>query len=139
MIYKLFTDGGARGNPGPGASSYVLFNENNELIWFDSKFIGSSATNNQAEYEAILMGLKYISRLGPKENDEIICHLDSELVVKQINGEYKVKNLELKKIYEQVIDLKQSKNIVFKHIAREYNKFADKLVNICLDSQNGNS
>lgn len=134
MAYKLFTDGGSRGNPGPAAIGIILFGEDDKLLWFDSKYIGNT-TNNIAEYKAILHGLGIYSKMVNEiEEHELICSLDSELVVKQLNGEYKVKDANLREIYEKVIDLKKEMNIKFKHVYREYNKFADKLVNISLDA-----
>ncbi len=104
MKYKLFTDGGSRGNPGPAAIGIILFDEDNKLVWFDSKYIGN-ATNNIAEYKAILHGLNTYSKLVSETDEhELICHLDSELVVKQLNGEYKVKDANLKDIYTRVVE-----------------------------------
>lgn len=128
--YKLFSDGGARGNPGPSASAYLLY-ENNKIIEFDSKFLGNS-TNNIAEYTALLIGLEYVVKKNIKE---ITCFLDSELVVKQLKGEYKVKHENLKPIFEKISKLIcQFSKIEFVHIERSKNFFADKLVNITLDA-----
>lgn len=131
MTLKLFTDGGARGNPGPAGIGAILF-EDDKLIWFESEYIGK-ATNNYAEYKAILLGLQKTLKIYP--DAEIICHLDSELVVKQLNGEYKVKNKPLKILNDKIQDLIVGKTIIFKHVYREDNKFADKLVNISLDAR----
>ncbi len=131
MSLKLFSDGGARGNPGPSGIGFILFDNNNNLLWFESKYIGE-ATNNIAEYMALFEGLKYVHKNHP--NEELICHLDSELVVKQLNGEYKIKNEGLKPLFSDIKKLVTSKT-KFVHIERAKNKFADKLVNISLDAK----
>ncbi len=133
--YKLFTDGGARGNPGPSAIGALIFDEHDKLLWFDAKFIGS-ATNNIAEYKALILGLEHFVKNINNNKAQITCYLDSELIVKQINREYKVKNETLKNFYSKVLDLSKNLDITFSHVERKYNKFADKLVNICLDAQN---
>lgn len=137
MTYKLYTDGGARGNPGPAAAGAILFDENDQLVWFESIYLGNT-TNNYAEYEAILIGLKYFTKTFNSSN-KIICHLDSELIVKQLNGEYKVKNQDLKLKFDKVKSLIEEYNVEFVHVYRELNKFADKLVNISMDAANEKS
>ena len=128
---KLFTDGGARGNPGPAAIGGVLYDGQKKLGEF-SIYIGET-TNNQAEYKAIEEGL----RLAWKNNiSDLKCYLDSELVVKQLNKEYRVKDKDLAKIFVKVWNLSlKFKSIKFYHIRRELNKEADKLVNNALDSR----
>ncbi|MBT4516494.1 MAG: ribonuclease HI family protein [Candidatus Komeilibacteria bacterium] len=128
---RLFTDGGARGNPGPAAIGGVFYDGDNKIADF-SKYIGET-TNNQAEYQALEHGLK----LAIKNNiKELECYLDSELVVKQLNKEYKVKNKELAKIFVKTWNLSlKFKKISFAHVRREYNKEADALVNKALDEQ----
>lgn len=129
--YILFTDGGARGNPGPGAIGVVLKDEAGELVYEASQYIGPS-TNNEAEYKALLHGLQVVKQ---KEFDEVSCNLDSELVVKQLNGQYKVKNENLKILFDEIKKLQlEMPNITFTHIPREKNKLADKLVNNALDN-----
>ena len=129
-MFRLFTDGGARGNPGPAAIGIFLF-QDSELVDFSGSFIGLQ-TNNFAEYKALVEGLN----LAIKNNvEEIDCYLDSELVVKQLLGEYKVKNKIIKVFYDKVIELKKSfKSINFHHIPREKNKNADRMLNLILDS-----
>jgi len=130
-MVKLFTDGGARGNPGPAAIGGVIFDGKNNLAQF-SKYIGE-ATNNQAEYQAIEEGLNLALDNNIKELE---CYLDSELVVKQLNKEYKVKDKELAKVFVRVWNLSlKFKKISFNHVRREYNKDADALVNKALDEQ----
>jgi len=130
-MIKLFTDGGSRGNPGPAAIGGVFYDGKNKLADF-SKYIGAT-TNNQAEYQALEHGLK----LAIKNNiKELACYLDSELVVKQVNKEYKVKDKALAKIFVKVWNLSlKFKQISFTHVRREYNKEADALVNKALDEQ----
>lgn len=127
---KLFTDGGSRGNPGPAAIGAVLI-EDDKVIGQVSKQIGK-ATNNQAEYQALLAGLK----LALENNIEnIVCYLDSELVVKQMQQEYRVKDKDLQKVFVKVWNESlKFKKIIYQHIPREKNKEADKLVNLALDA-----
>ena len=98
----IYSDGGARGNPGPAAIAFIALNDKGETVKADSRFIGVH-TNNQAEYEALLMALKFAS---DKKTQEIVCHLDSELVAKQLNGQYAVKNNELWLLWRKVQQLK---------------------------------
>lgn len=126
----IYSDGGARGNPGPAGIGVVLYNEDKEVIEEISKHIGE-ATNNIAEYKAIIEGLKKAKELKAEELD---CYLDSELVVKQLNGEYKVKNQGLAPLYLEIHNLKLSfKKITFTHIKRALNAEADALANKAMD------
>jgi len=126
----LHTDGGARGNPGPAGIGVVL-----EIGGKKQEFketIGE-ATNNQAEYRAIILGLEKAQEAGVTE---VECYLDSELVVKQLNGEYKVKNEALAPLFVKVFNLAyEFKKISYRHIRREANKHADRLVNEALDGK----
>ena len=125
-----FSDGGARGNPGPAGIGAVLFNDKNEIVEELSFYLGET-TNNQAEYRALIMVMKKAQSLGATELE---CYLDSELVVKQLKGEYKVKHPDLKPLFEQAKSLiSQIKNVSFKHIRRELNKQADQLANQAMD------
>ncbi len=137
-IYKIYTDGGARGNPGPAACGAVIRNEREEIILEASKFIGI-ATNNQAEYKALILALEEVQNIFTKEKSgekHIECHLDSELVVKQLNKEYKIKNEGLKPLFTQVCGLISNfDSVKFIYIPREQNKSADKLVNKELDAR----
>jgi len=126
----LYTDGGARGNPGPAGIGAVLYNEAKEKIAEISKYLGV-ATNNQAEYIALIEGLKKAKELKAKEVD---VFMDSELVVKQLNREYKVKNKDLAPLFLQVYNLSLNfSKISFSHIYREANKVADALANEAMD------
>ncbi|MCW4003884.1 MAG: ribonuclease HI family protein [Candidatus Bathyarchaeota archaeon] len=131
---QIFSDGGARGNPGPAAVAFIALNERGETVKADSRFIGIR-TNNQAEYEALLMALKFAAEQGAQE---IVCHLDSELVVKQLNGQYTVKNYQLQQLWQKVQEAKRIfKKICFVNVPRTNPQIqrADTLVNITLDEQ----
>lgn len=130
----IYSDGGARGNPGPAAIAFIALNGKGETVKADSSFIGVH-TNNQAEYEALLMALKFAS---DTKAQEVVCHLDSELVAKQLNGEYTVKNHELKQLWRSVQELKKCfLKISFVNVPRSNSQIqrADELVNKTLDEQ----
>ncbi|MCW3994726.1 MAG: ribonuclease HI family protein [Candidatus Bathyarchaeota archaeon] len=136
MTQKLFiySDGGARGNPGPAAIAFLALNQRGEIIKADSRFIGER-TNNQAEYEALLLALNFAHQARAQE---VICYLDSELVVKQLNGEYSVKNRELQQLWRKVSELKAGfQSIRFVNVPRSntYISRADALVNRSLDAE----
>ncbi len=125
-----FSDGGARGNPGPAGIGAVLYNEKNELLEELSFYLGET-TNNQAEYRALIMALEKAQALGATEMD---CYLDSELVVKQLNREYKVKNQDLAPLFLKVHNISLAfKKISFHHVPREKNSVADGLANRAMD------
>jgi len=127
---SLFTDGAARGNPGPAGAGFVLFNDANEVVFEGAKYLGE-ATNNQAEYTALDEGLKKALEL---ECAEINIYMDSELIVKQIKGEYRVKNQGLKPMFKDVtLKLSKFENYTISHVRRENNKQADKLANKAID------
>lgn len=131
----VHSDGGARGNPGPAAIGVVIEKEDREIIEEISEAIGDT-TNNIAEYTAVLRGLQVLGVLfGAKTADiEVDWRLDSELVVKQLAGEYKVKNPGLRPLYEEIRDLRaRFPHLTLKHVRREENKEADRLVNEALD------
>ncbi len=126
----LFTDGGARGNPGPAGIGFVLTGIGSAPILY-KEYIGKG-TNNQAEYKALLSG---ITRAKKEGVEDLMCYLDSELVVKQVRGEYRVKNEELKVILGEIKELLPAfKSITFQHVPRSKNAIADKLVNEALDA-----
>jgi ribonuclease HI len=130
MKLKLFTDGGARGNPGPAGIGAVIYDDKNKVLEKLKKYIGET-TNNQAEYQALVLGLNKAKDL---KATEVECFLDSELVVKQLNGQYKVKDQELAKHFLTIWNLKNDfKKVTFKHIRREKNELADQLVNEAID------
>jgi ribonuclease HI len=130
MKLILHSDGGARGNPGPAGIGAILHDEKGLVVAEISKFIGTT-TNNQAEYQALIAGLEKALSL---KVDSLDCFLDSELVVKQINREYKVKNKELAPLFLQVYNLlTKLKNVRFIHVPRAHNKEADRLANEAMD------
>ncbi len=126
----IFTDGGARGNPGPAGIGAVIYDSDKKIIAEISEYLGET-TNNQAEYRALIAALKRATTLEAKE---IECYLDSELVVKQLNREYKVKNKDLAPLFLEIHNLSLNfKNISYTHIPRERNKEADRLANEAMD------
>lgn len=125
MPATLYTDGGARGNPGPAGIGFVLSLPNQEPI-LHAEHIGQ-ATNNQAEYRALIAGL---ARAKKENVRELNVFLDSELLVEQMKGNYKVKNAGLKPLHNQAQQLAAHfTHLTFTHIPREKNKKADRLVN----------
>lgn len=131
MTCHVYTDGGARGNPGPGAIGVVITDENDQVIYELSKYIGQ-CTNNEAEYTALWTGLQTALNKGCTEAEVFV---DSELVVKQVNGEYKVKNTRLQRMYQRVKNLADSfEQVKFTHVKRSENQRADTLVNQALDN-----
>ena len=133
MIYTN-SDGGSRGNPGPGAIG-VIVREDGKILTKYSGFIGKIVTNNIAEYEALIKALELASEFT---KDELTCILDSELVVKQLLGEYKVKNEKLRELFCKVQKLQDNfKRIIYLHVSR-WNKFqriADELLNEELENR----
>jgi ribonuclease HI len=128
----IYTDGGARGNPGPAGIGAVIFNEKEEIIGQYKKYIGET-TNNQAEYQAVVLGLEEAKKL---KVEEIELRMDSELVCSQINGVYKIKNPDFQDSFIKIYNLKQAfKKIEFKYIPREKNKLADSLANQAMDEK----
>jgi ribonuclease HI len=128
---KIYTDGGARGNPGPAAAGIALYNNADNLIKIDGKYLGEM-TNNQAEYNSLILALQHAQRLNAKK---VTCYLDSELIVKQLTGKYKTKSRNISKLKEQTDKLAKSfDTISFIHVKRDQNKISDKLVNIVLDA-----
>ncbi|MDP4001137.1 MAG: ribonuclease HI family protein [bacterium] len=127
----IYTDGGARGNPGPAAIGVVVRNQSGETLAQISMRIGET-TNNQAEYQALIVGLNKAIELGAIQ---VTCIMDSELVVKQLTGQYKIKEPGLQKRVAEVLQLSHKfQSIDFKHVLREKNQLADELVNKALDA-----
>lgn len=132
----IHTDGGARGNPGPAACAFVA-EADGKIIQKESKFLGIT-TNNFAEYQGVILAYKWLTS---NKQDLVInnlsFYLDSELIVRQLNGAYKVKDKTLLGLFQQVGDLSKSVDvdIFYKHIPRTKNKIADFFVNEELDSR----
>lgn len=128
-MHKLFTDGGSRGNPGKSAAAFYIFKDD-EVLTSGGEYLKIN-TNNYAEYIGLILGLKE----ALKQNiAQLEVFMDSELIIKQINGQYKVSSIDLKPLHAEVKSLcgKFTKT-TFKHIPRAENKLADKLVNLILD------
>ena len=131
MKARLFTDGGARGNPGPAASAFVLEAEDGTVLEARGTAIGV-ATNNVAEYRALVDGLRRASELGISELEVVS---DSELLVKQMRGEYRVKNEVLRVLHRDASTLAgRIGRVTYTAVRREQNELADRLVNEALDS-----
>jgi len=129
-MINLYTDGGSRGNPGQSAVGVVLKNEHGKILEKVGKYIGKG-TNNEAEYTALITGLKLCLA---KNEAQVNCFLDSELVVKQLKGLYKVKEPRMKLFFEKIKELeKKFKTVNYTHIERKLNKEADAIVNQVLD------
>lgn len=126
------TDGGSRGNPGSGACAAVLKDYNGSVLEAKGKFLGC-CTNNEAEYNGLILGLSLALEKGA---DSVEILMDSELVVKQLRGEYRVKEPKLLPLYKKVKELAdQIGNVSYHAIPREQNKAADKIVNQVLDER----
>ena len=134
----IYTDGGSRGNPGPAAIGVVFCNEKGQTIKDYFKFLGKK-TNNEAEYEAVIFALKKFKQLFGKKiakNSEVELKSDSELLVKQLKGEYKILDSKIQALFLTTWNLKLDfKKVKFKAISREKNKQADRLVNEALDAE----
>lgn len=145
MIFKskskliIYTDGGSRGNPGPAAFGYVIQDETGLVIKRQGAAIGIK-TNNEAEYAAVIAALKKAKQMLGKEKLKhaiIEVRMDSELAVRQLSGAYKIENKGLQPLFMELWNLRVELGgtIVFKHIPREENKEADRMVNEALDAE----
>lgn len=136
MRLKVFTDGGARGNPGPGACAFVVKDEAGNLREKRGKFLGMS-TNNEAEYQAVIEALSYLGNTSDRRSiSDVDFFLDSNLVVNQLNGKFKVKESRLRELLLKVRELERAMEdaqIGYSHVPREENSEADGLVNETLD------
>lgn len=129
----LFTDGGSRGNPGQAAIAAILEDPATGTVLREHALAIGVETNNVAEYRALIEGLKMAREYAP---NRLVCHLDSELVVKQVNGEYRVKMPALQTFVDEIRELAaELPDVVFMHIPREDNYRADALVNRALDDE----
>ena len=132
MKAKLFTDGGSRGNPGPAAYGFVIEAEDGHVLAAEGEAIGP-ATNNVAEYSGLVAGLERAAELGVRELEVVS---DSELLVKQMQGEYRVKNEALKELWEEANDLERRfSRVRYTAVRRAHNELADRLVNEALDAE----
>ena len=136
--YIIHTDGGSRGNPGPAALGVVIEKVGGDLKKEYGEFLGR-ATNNEAEYQAVIFSLKKLKQLAGKEEARkavVEVHTDSELLTRQLNGQYKIMDEKMQKFFLQIWNLKLDfKEVIFKHVPREENKGADRMVNVVLDKE----
>ncbi len=132
MKARLSTDGGARGNPGPAAYGYVLEADDGHILAAHGEAIGR-ATNNVAEYRGLVAGMAKAAELGVRELEVIS---DSELLVKQMRGDYRVKNEALRALWEEANDLERRfAKVRYTAVRRAHNELADRLVNEALDAE----
>ncbi len=129
---KVYSDGASRGNPGPSAIAFMILSEDEKILKRHSRYVGVR-TNNQAEYEALILALEFASKLS---RQEVVCHLDSELIVNHLNEEYQVRNPKLKTLWLKVDELKRDfEKISFIRVPRtdSYIQSVDWLANQILD------
>lgn len=135
MNLTINTDGGARGNPGPAGIGAVIYDEMGKILSEHKKYIGN-ATNNVAEYKALIMALEECKNIQNLKSEilNLTIRMDSELIVRQMTGQYKIKEPTLKLLAAEVLKLVNNfKSVNFVHVKREQNKLADKLVNQAID------
>ncbi len=136
MQFTIHADGGARGNPGPSGAGAMIRDEFGNSVASVSKFLGTR-TNNFAEYEAVILGFKALMKIVPpakRKKTNVTVKMDSELVIKQMQGVYKTKNAILKKQHTRLASLAAKfQNISFIHVPREENSDADFLANEAMD------
>lgn len=131
MKLLINTDGGSRGNPGPAGIGVVIRNDQEQIVFEHGSYIGET-TNNVAEYSALVKALETARDMGATE---LVVRMDSELIVKQMQGLYKIKEPTLQELAGKVIKLKSGfASVTFTHVRREYNKDADRMVNQALDA-----
>lgn len=127
----IFTDGGSRGNPGPAASGFVLYDEAKNILHAEGVYLGET-TNNVAEYTAVVLALEKAKEIGATH---LNIQMDSELIVRQMTGIYKIKQPHIQELAGKVFRLLNNfTHYNFGHVRREFNKVADKLVNQALDA-----
>ena len=136
--YLIHTDGGSRGNPGPAAIGVVIEKSGGGPKHEYGEFLGH-ATNNEAEYKAVIFALKKVKQLIGKEEAkkaQLEIHVDSELLTRQVNGQYKIADEKIQKLFLELWNLKLDfGEVTVKHVRREENKEADKMVNYALDKE----
>ena len=135
-VLRLFTDGAARGNPGPAGVGLVLEDAEGMRLWGGHRYLGT-ATNNQAEYEALIAGLSEAARWNP---ERLEVYMDSQLVVEQLAGRYRVRSGELKTLHARALALLRGfRDWQVKHVPRERNRGADALANRAIDEHKAKS
>lgn len=126
----VYSDGASRGNPGKASCGFVIFlSKSKQQLLRQGTYLGKK-TNNQAEYAGVILAIRKAKEYQPKK---IHCYLDSELIVKQLHGIYKVKDIEMKRLFALVVAEMSETEIEFTHILRAYNKEADAMANLALD------
>jgi len=126
--YTLYFDGCSKGNPGLAGAGAVIYDKDMVEVWCLAQLVGTNSTNNEAEYTGLLIGLRRAVEMGVSE---LMVRGDSQLIVRQLKGEYKVKSVSLKPLYLEAVELISRIRIVqFEHVYREFNKRADELSNI---------
>jgi len=136
-MFRIYSDGASRGNPGISAIAFIILSGDGKLLKRDSRYVGIR-TNNQAEYEALKSALESASTLT---DQEVTCYMDSELVIKHLNGEYQVRSPKLKVLWLEVQELKQKfRRISFRNVSRTdiHIKQVDRLANQALDRVKNN-
>ncbi|MCD6550405.1 ribonuclease HI family protein [bacterium] len=138
----VYTDGGARNNPGPAAAGIVILNKEHKLLKKYSQYLGDDLTNNQAEYMAVIFALKKIKALFGKKkakNLSVEIRTDSDLLAKQLNGKYKILDPKIQPLFLDIWNLKfDFREVKFSSIPREKNKEADRLVNEAIERKKSN-
>lgn len=130
-VLHIHSDGGSRGNPGPAAGAFVIQNPAGQTLVESGDFLGVT-TNNVAEYQALLRALNKAREIGA---ERVECFLDSQLVVRQLNGQYKIKDPKMQALFKEIARAARVfKKISFTHVEREKNSQADELVNRTLDA-----
>lgn len=125
-MIKVYSDGACSGNPGPAGIGFVIYNDSGEKISDYSEYIGHG-TNNIAEYTAVLKAIREVKRKLKNLDEKIVFHLDSELAVRQLNGIYKIRDVNLKKLVESIKNELNGLDYEIVHVRREKNKEADRL------------
>ena len=134
-LLKIYCDGGARGNPGPAAAAFVALRDGETMLYKKAEYLGTK-TNNEAEYSAVILALKWLTENPIYAGADPVCfYLDSELVTKQLSGNFKIKSKNLTKLFLAVksLEKKLSVSTKYNHIPRVKNKLSDYLVNKTLD------
>lgn len=135
----IYCDGGSRGNPGPSASAFVILDQDKKILARGGKFLGR-ATNNEAEYRAVILALSHVLKIllvSGFSIQKILIFLDSELITRQMTGIYKIRNQNLQKLVLEVRELEKQigASITYRHVPRRENQLADSLVNKILDKK----
>lgn len=130
MNYTLYFDGCSKGNPGRAGAGAVIYDSGMNEVWSSAVFVGANSTNNESEYTGLLIGLRKVTEMGVVN---LLVRGDSQLIIRQMKCEYKVKSASLKPMYEEAVKLSKLVNsIQYEHVYREFNKRADELSNLGL-------